>query len=812
MKKVLLKIALLLLSHTVVRAQTVLCYSDTGKDTISKAAAVLQAELKKAGNFTFSISSEQAFNGTGILLSANPAKWGKTAAPLRNMGPEGVVVKVSNKSVCIIGNTAMAVQEGVFLYLEQLGYRYYFPHPDWYIIPPAVNLYTKMDYAGQPSFDHRRIWCGYGTGSPKADADYNFWFMANRQGGSMNASFGQAYDEIVYRNEATFKKHPEWFYPKPAPGVIPTDPKFDIANEELVKFVINDVLARIEKSKQNGTADYKMISLSPSDGLGICNSPACQQFGSVTDRAFYLVNRAAKVVQQKYPGTWIGAYAYSEFLTPPNVAIEPNVFVGITTAYNTTKYSIEELVKRWSAKAGKTGMYDYFSIYSWDMDMAGMSLASRPAEVIKNIRKFYKMGAKGYEAESSTGWMSKGLGHYLAARLMWDVNLDAEKLRDEFFERCFLKAAPLMKQLWSKWEANRSASPRQNDLAEWMDLVTQASDKEKDPRVKARFFHIKSYLYYLALLRRYRENKNDVNLTQLLNYGYRMLDYSSFGGQPSLFELGNTTSIPGMKYNDPAAKWKASRAPIGIQEMDQLMNLERGRLTVIKGLKEYPLPAAFIKNPFANQWKGPESDNQEYNKLWMPHEFIMQVIRQGNENYIDFNGNFYNGSDRAITLDVTEYQQDVNAEKPSLISYSYTGKDKLERISLASLKPGYYRVKVNDPAKTFRMLFSPSLLYSIINTPSVQLNSGYCNNLYICVPTNTSSFSVWKSIEVKFQTPTGRIVDLANKKEEEVEVSVKPGEYGLWKIIFFSGALYVNGLPPVIGLNPANMLVPAGTK
>lgn len=805
---------LFLLCLSRAQQRTPLYYTGDPKDTVGQVAGMLKQQLSRAVNFSFTDNQENTFSGKGILLSAMPSRWPQYSSQLRKMGPEGVLVKSNGNSVVIIGNSKLAVQHGIFIYLEQLGFRYYFPHPDWHIIPASPDLFKKIEYAGQPSFDHRRIWYGYGTGSKRSDEDYNFWFKANRQGGVMNASFGQAYDDIVYRNLEEFKKHPEWFYPKPAKGVLPGDPKFNIADESLVQFVIADVLKRIEQSKKNGTQDYKMISMSPSDGLGICNSPECQRYGTLTDRVFYLVNRVAKVVRQKYPDTWIGAYAYSEFIAPPNIKLEPNVFVGVTTAFNYSKYSVEELVKEWSKKAGKTGMYDYFSNYAWDMDVAGQSLASRPQEVMKNILKYYKMGAKGYEAESTTGWVSKGLGHYLGAQLMWDVNAKTEKLTDEFFSNSFGKAAETMKKLWKEFEKNAFSSPRETDLARWIDLVTTAEKQDSDKKVQARIFHVKSYLYYLSLFRKWKESKSETDLTGLLNYGYRMMDYGSFAGYPSLFELGNLSAFPGMKFNDPKAKWKANQSMINPQEMNILLAQERSRLREIKGIKEFANNASFVKAPVNPVWSGAAHESQDNNMLWYPHDFIIQVVKQGQENFIDFSGNYVTGGggETPIRIRISEYKGPDGANENVLIAYDYKGLKTAENISLAALKPGFYRVSVQDPLKIFKILFSSSLNYSILVSARQRLNSNYCNNLFAFVPKEVKNFSVWKSIEVKLQTPTGRIVDLANKKEEEVEVKVLPGEEGLWKIIFFSGSLYIDGLPPVLGLKPSHMLIPAGLK
>lgn len=140
-------------------------------------------------------------------------------------------------------------------------------------------------------------------------------------------------------------------------------------------------------------------------------------------------------------------------------------------------------------------------------------------------------------------------------------------------------------------ENNRFSTPRESDLGKWIDWVYAAEKQESNKNVQARFFHLKSYLYYLALLRRNAETKSEGDLVALLNYGYRMMDYGSFAGYPSLFELGNNlSSFAGMKFNDPAARWKSNRSVITSSEMDKLLVQEKSRLKKFNETKRVLLP------------------------------------------------------------------------------------------------------------------------------------------------------------------------------------------------------------------------------
>lgn len=813
MKKFLFCISILSLQFSV-GAQTAvkLFYDQPGKDTIVQVAKTLEAQLNRSTPVSITYSKENDFDKKGILLSDQPQKWKKYSGALSKMGVEAVVVKNTDNGIVIIGNSQLAVQHGIFIYLETLGYRYYFPNPDWYIIPAISTLFPKIDYAGEPSFIHRRVWYSYGTGSVKAEADYNFWFKANKFGSSVYANFGHAYDDIVYRNWDEFKKHPDWFFPRLTnPNVMPPDPKFNLADESLLQFVIQDVFKRIEAKKQKGDQSYKMISMMPSDGLGTCNSPACMKLGAtITDRVFYFSNRVAKAIRQKYPDVWVGGMSYGEYSEPPTTKLEPNTYVNIATAFSTSKYSTDDLIRLWSAKAGKTGIYDYLSLYNWDWDMPGQSQAAQPTKYINTLKKFYALGIRGFEAETNVG-INKGLGHYFTGRLLWNINDDCQKQEAEFFKLCFGNLAEDVKKIWKEWENYGFKAVREKDLAGWIDGVAAAAARTTDTKIKKRLFQMKAYLYYIVLYNKFMASKTEENRVTLLSYCYRMTDYACFAGYPALWDLGNGTGLAGFTYNDPNAKYKLNKTPVTEAEIEQGLSRARAVIKTINGLKQFPLTAGFKLAPGADKWKGAIGNgSDDNNSLWMGADYLIRISKAGKENFIDFKGGFAKTSDKPIKITITAYSSDPAAVKKVVLYHEYSLMEGNEKISLETFPAGLYVINVVDYAKIFKPHFSPSIDYSLLISPKQQLK-GYANHLFIYVPAGVTKFSVLK-YEAKFQTPTGRIVDLANKIVEEVEVEVKPGEQGLWKLFFFSGELYFEGLPPVMGALPDRMLIPDNIK
>jgi hypothetical protein len=788
-----------------------------GNDTLQKLVTEFTNQLKKSQPVNLTIQTAFSYKGRGIYLGNTkfPNQPVKPSSALLQSGVEAFSIDANGNAVQILGNSNMAIGHGIFTYLDYLGYRFYFANTDWHIVPDKPNLFPRLNIVSRPVFDHRRIWYGYGTGSKIADDDYNFWVLANKLGGSLNANFGHAYEDICFRNLDVINKHPEWFYPPLEKGKQPYDIKFDMTKEDLIQFIIQDVEKRIESSLKNGTNDYKMISMAPSDGLGTCNTPACRQLGTITDRVYYLTNRVAKAIQKKYPSTRIGCMAYGEYMPPPTKKIEPNVFVAITTAFNTSKYSTEQLADEWRKKGAAVGIYDYFSWYAWDFDLPGQSLASRTSAVIKSIKKYYDKGVKAYEAESSIGWVSKGLGYYLAAKYMWDIKTDGESLKKEFFRNCFHKAAGTMQKLWQEWENYSFTSVRESDLARWIDYTSEADRQEQDASVKKRLFQVNSYLHYLFLYRNYQSSKTENNLLALLSFGYRKLDDGSVAGFPAFFELGNRSGFDRMGYVENA-KWKTNNNPVSLEEINQLVSDGRKALKVSAPVKEITATQKFSTIPDLSRYNKLIADSSETdNAWWYTNEWVIEIKNKGVNNYFDFTGDYIGDVTNAQPIRISVYPYTADGDvtsKSTLIYYEYKASKIREKINLSQLAPGYYTLIIQDPVKIFRLKFSPAVNYSMVMRPGRQINSTALFYSFIYVPEGTRKFNIIKSSLLGLITPTGRKLDFMTDKEEDIQVEVQKGEGGLWRLKPLYGKLFVEGIPPYLGTSASQMLIPAGIK
>jgi hypothetical protein len=818
--KQLLKIFLFLLSaFPAVSQSSNVIYADLeGNDTLQRIAGLFIRELAKSQSGNFLVKPLSEYKGQGIYIANTTVGVQKVKAgsQLLQSGVEAFSINAGGNSVQILGNSNLGVSHGIFSYLHLLGYRYYFPNPDWHITPVKPALYKKYAIVSKPSFDYRRIWYGYGTGSATADSDYNFWVLANKLGGSINASFGHNYENIMLSDKDVFLKHPEWFYPVAPKGVLPDGAKFDMSREDLLDYLIRYTEKEIEKSLKAKTQAYKMISMSPSDGLGTCNSPACQKLGTITDRVYYLVNRVARGIRKKYPSSLIGCLAYGEYISPPTKPVEPNVFVAITTAFNSSKYSIEQLVDEWRKKGAIVGIYDYFSWYAWDYDIPGQSQASKPNVLISSIKKYYAKGVRSYEGESSIGWISKGLGYYLAAQQMWNINADATASRNEFFTLCFGKASRIMQKLWSEWESYTFAAVREKDMAQWMDYANEAERLESSAIVKRRIFQIKSYLHYLFLYHKYKLKSDEENLRALLSFGYRKLDDGSVAGFPSFFELGNRSTIPGMAMGDNA-KWKSDSKPVTQEEMDRLIKRDRGLLTLPAAVRAFNYAPRFttIRNLERFKKLVEDSAQKDDNKFWFTNEWVIEIKKKGTQNYLVFTGDFIGDPSniKPFKISVYPFTKDGNITSKSPVAYFEYNKSRVpEKLSLATLAPGFYTMVIVDPVKIFKVSFSPEINYSMVMRPDRPIKCTMLNYSFFYVPDDVVRFNVIKAGTVELITPSGRRISMNDKKAEEIQVQVQKGEAGLWRIKPLYDELYLEGIPPYLGTSPKQMLIPAGIQ
>ena len=798
-------------------------YIDLAKgDSLSDLMDDLQKEFRKAGPFSFSVSPATAFTGSGILVvnlkKLHYPKLTGIPTQLKSFGPEGIYIKGTNQSVVLAGNSNLALQQGIYIYLEQLGYRWLAPGEDWEVVPNIRTPYKNIEILTQPHYEWRSVFNAHGFADrAKMEEDYYSWAKRNRMGGSFKMWLGHAYDDIVQRNQQVFKEHPEYFSEPVAKGAIPVNPKFNVANEHLVRFIAEDAVKRFDRIREKDPA-MKLLSMEPSDGGGFCSSSACKSIGSASDQVFYLANQAAKSLRKKYPDAWVGSYAYNQHILPTRFSLEPNVFVMVTNGFNYSKYNTYELLELWGKKAKKTGIYEYLSVYEWDNDLPGQMGAANTDFLKKSLKKYYDKGARAYIGESVMGWVSKGWGQYLLTRLLWDIKTDVEGLKTEFFRSAFGEAAPMMRKIYEDWENPGQRIPSDNTLADWLKLADEASAKATNEKISRRIDLVKMYLHYVVLYRNMKKNSSREKYIELMQYAYRNYESGAFATLPAMVSLGNQSGFPGLGFYDAASsEWKTNKNPLSKREIQSNFQSDMASIRKIEGIKTFKPTTSFIElGTITNV------TNKKYhtapNTFWHPTSFIISIKTKGSHNSLNIgHGSAVNpGIARPLTMDFYLLKNGTPStdDKPDYrIEQTQEGGD--QDFSLAALAPGDYLLKIDDLRKQFLISFSPSIKYSVVAGPNPALqttSAGGMNTFYFYVPAGVKKFVIHKSVVLNLASPAGRAIDRSNRKEESFEVVVGPGEHGIWQINGQAGVIYIEGVPPYFGTHPTRMLVPSYLK
>ena len=163
------------------------------------------------------VSSNNPASAIFLLSTNSPLVSSAEVARLKDKGKEAFAIRSDGeKQLWIVGNTSMAIQHGVYEYLDQLGCRWFFPNDHWTIIPSLKSIAVKIDRLEAPAYRYRDFGGTGGFGGSlvmdperKLQARWMKWEARNRLGGVMPLSghTGEAFN-TAHRKE--LEAHPEY--------------------------------------------------------------------------------------------------------------------------------------------------------------------------------------------------------------------------------------------------------------------------------------------------------------------------------------------------------------------------------------------------------------------------------------------------------------------------------------------------------------------------------------------------------------------------------------------------------------------------
>ncbi|MEI6605400.1 MAG: DUF4838 domain-containing protein [Verrucomicrobiota bacterium] len=387
-------------------------------------------------------------------------------ADLAALGDDGFRLKSRPPHLLIVGGPVRGTLYGVYEILERCGgCRWY---SSWHSVIPRLDAWTipALDEIQRPAFAMREpYWFDMFDGDLAARNKVNGASMRleEKQGGKLRFGTGCMVHtfHILVPPDEFFATHPEYFSEIGGKRV-KNSSQLCLTNPEVLKIVTSRILQRIRLDPA-----AKLFSVSQNDCLNFCTCAACKEIdtreGSHAGTMISFVNQVAEAVEREFPNVWIETLAYNETRTPPKT-VHPrhNVVVRLcsiecefskpfdhSTAGQNRKF-VEEM-NRWSAMTDKlhiwdytTDFRDYLGPFPNVLALQGNARFFRDHHVVGVFEEGAYQGRHGDFAE---------LKAWLLAKWLWNPELPAESLLNDFFAGYYGPAAPLVRQYFDSLHA-----------------------------------------------------------------------------------------------------------------------------------------------------------------------------------------------------------------------------------------------------------------------------------------------------------------------------------------------------------------------
>ena len=452
---------------------------------------------------------------------------------VEGLGEEGVWLKTVGKTLVLAGSDVRGALYAVYQLLdEHLGCRW-FTAEDSFIPKRSVLTLPEQDDRFVPPLEFRDPYMlRYNDGAFYARNRCNAESgdLGPAEGGKVRyARFVHTMQELVPPEEY-FESHPEYFalridengngvrqngYAQPC-----------LTNPEVLAIAKKNV-RRILASRP----DADIISVSQNDNFTYCQCEKCravdEEEGSHAGTLLRFVNAIAEDIEKDYPRVAVDTLAYQYTRKPPKITRpRKNVIVRLCSIECCFGHPLESCslsgteggqgsftadLEGWSAVSNRLHIWDY---------TANFAHAIQPFPDFKvlapNIRYFIRHGVTGIFEEGENSVPEHGelnpLRQYVLAKLLWNPELDPERLVNEFLAGYFGMAAPAVREWFDLLHAGVTEDvhvhiydgPRQPYLSdEFLDasepLFDEAERLADDEKILARVKKLRLSIRYVRL-------------------------------------------------------------------------------------------------------------------------------------------------------------------------------------------------------------------------------------------------------------------------------------------------------------------------
>ncbi len=415
------------------------------------AARTLAEWVKKITDADLPIADKATDGVPAIYVGRAAVAAGLKLDDIASASHEGIRIVADEKRVLIAGQSDEATLKAVCRFLEEMGCRYLMDGPLGEVFPRSRTLAIKpMNITEKPGLQWR---------NPKGPSwNAKLWKAWNGAGGE---PFGHSHSWGGYVSPSLFAEHPEYFAmgadgQRKAGGWICT------SNPGLREHFAAGVNAAIERGSHHP-------SLSPTDGRGYCQCPACKaqddpkafepSSGTVamTNRYLDFFDSIGQRVAKTHPDSVLSFYCYADYTQPPTVPrkLGPNMCAMIAPIRYCRLHPLGSpgcpsreqqvaMVEGWAAVASRLGYYNYmYNLADGTLPMFKFSACKKEFPYLAD------KGLNYMTIEVLSNWHIYGPQIYLSLRLAYDPHADAAAIMEDYFVKFYgEKAAPPMKAYW----------------------------------------------------------------------------------------------------------------------------------------------------------------------------------------------------------------------------------------------------------------------------------------------------------------------------------------------------------------------------
>jgi hypothetical protein len=364
---------------------------------------------------------------------------------------DGFVMKRAGHDVLIAGAIPEGTANGVTtLIQEQFGVRWYFPGELWEVVPKRDSLTVTVDAnvgddvrLVNPSFSGRQLW-----GDPLGKDFMRRMRMTQKGVALPYVGAGHSINAIV--NPQKFGHKPEyfaWF-----------DGKHHVEHDAHPCFTHPDMFEIfMEYVRQGGS------SMGVNDNLTACRCERCLKLDgnsepymgmtNISESFFQLIQKVAAQSYRENPTHRIGVFAYQLTNAPPATVDHLGPNVSVVLCQDTAQY-FDDNVKRidqsmsaeWVTKCDHIRFYDYIGLSHWTPRYF-------PHLVADQMKHLAKIGLEGYGTHSDTMTDSAMPMFYLLYQVLWDADLDPDRLLDDMMTDLYAESAGPVGRFYEHWEA-----------------------------------------------------------------------------------------------------------------------------------------------------------------------------------------------------------------------------------------------------------------------------------------------------------------------------------------------------------------------